>query len=153
MDVLRLVDGVVLATCAAAYLGTGVTLRWFLLPIAPSLTPATYKTPFVEPIARATRAFTPMSGVMLVGAAGLIALELGTARWIAPAVYLVATIAASLVTTRLIFPVNARMRAGISDPEELQQILTHWRHVNTIRFQVWIVEWVAIVGWWVARGA
>ncbi len=31
-----------------------MTLRWFLLPIAPSLTPATYKTPFVEPIARAT---------------------------------------------------------------------------------------------------
>ncbi len=53
MDVLRLVDGVVLATCAGIYLGTGVTLRWFLLPIAPSLTPATYKTPFVEPIARA----------------------------------------------------------------------------------------------------
>lgn len=153
MDVLRLIDGVVLATCAGVYLGTGVTLYWFLMPIASKLTPATYQAPFVEPIIRATRAFTIMTCVMLAGAAGLIALELGTARWIAPAVYLAATLAATVVTTRIIFPVNARMRAGIDDQDDLQRTIAHWRGVNGIRFRLWIVEWLAIMAWWVARAA
>lgn len=153
MDVLRLTDGVVLATCAAIYLGTGVTLHWLLEPIAPRLTPATYQVPFVEPIGRATSIFTAMTWVMMAGAAGLIALELGTARWLAPAVYLVVTLAAGLLTQRAIFPVNARMRTGIADPEDLQRTLAHWRHLNGLRFLLWIVEWVAIMGWWVSRGA
>lgn len=153
MDLLRLADGAVLATCAAVYLGTGITLYWFLMPIASQLTPATYRAPFVDPIMRATRAFTVMTCVMLVGSAGLVALELGTARWIAPAVYLAATVAATLVTTRIIFGVNQRMRDGIDDPVELQRTIAHWRSVNGIRFGLWIVEWLAVLAWWIARAA
>jgi hypothetical protein len=143
----------VLLACGSIYLGTGVTLVFFLFPIQSKLTPDTYRVPFVEPVAAATRFLTPMTVVMLVAAVGLIALELGTAYWIAPAAYLAMTIASTLLTTRLIFRHNQRMKEGIEDPGELQATLTAWRRLNTWRASLWTVQWAAITTWFVVRAS
>ncbi len=153
MDTLALVLAIVLLACGSIYLGTAVTLVFFLFPIQPKLTPPTYKIPFVEPVEAAVRFFTPMTIVMLVAAVGLIVLELGSAYWISPAAFLVLTIAATLLTTRLIFPHNKRMEEGIGDPVELQSELTIWRRLNTWRGVLWAAEWVAIAAGFVGRAA
>jgi hypothetical protein len=153
MEALRLAAATVMLGGASIYLGTGVTLVYFLFPIQPKLTPATYAVPFVGPIAAATRFLTPLTMLMLVATVGLIALELGTAYWIAPAVYLVMTIGATPITTRLIFPHNKRMAAGIEDPGELQATLTVWRRLCTWRAALWAVQWAAITTWFVVRAA
>ena len=153
MDVVALVLATILLACGSIYLGTAVTLVFFLFPIQPELTPATYKLPFVSPVQAAVRFFTPMTIVMLLAAVGLIVLELGSAYWISPAAFLVLTIAATLLTTRLIFPHNQRMEEGIADPSELQSELTIWRRLNTWRGVVWAAEWVAIAAWFAGRAA
>ena len=153
MTALRLADGSALLLFASIYLGTGVTLVCFIFPIAPRLTPATYQVPFVEPVQNATRFFTVMTILMLVGAAGLIALEYGSARLLLPAAYLLATVASTLLTTQRILPINRRMAAGITDNSELHEVLGRWARLNTIRGLLWGVEWTAILAWWVVRAA
>jgi Domain of unknown function (DUF1772) len=153
MTALRLADGIALLLFASIYLGTGVTLVFFIFPIGPKLTPDTYRLPFVEPVQNATRFFTVMTILMLVGSIGLIALEYGNARLLLPAAYLLATLAATLLTTQRIIPINKRMAAGISDNAELQALLGRWARLNTIRGGLWGVEWVAIAAWWVVLAA
>jgi hypothetical protein len=133
MEAVALAVATLLLACGSIYLGTGVTLVFFLFPIQPRLTPETYRLPFVDPVQNATRFFTIMTSLMLTGATGLVVLELGTSSWIAPAAYLVLTIASTLLTTRVIFPHNKRMTDGITDPEELQRELTAWRRLHTWR--------------------
>src|SRR4051794_36133844 len=133
MDALRLTDATVLLLCASIYLGTGVTLAFFLFPIAPLLTPATYREPFVLPVTYATKFFTYMSIVMLLGSIGLVILDWGTTRWLLPGVYLLLTVAATGLTLWRIFPYNRRMAEGITDAAELQDVLSKWRRVNTVR--------------------
>lgn len=153
MEALALGVAALLLACGSIYLGTGVTLVFFLFPIQPKLTPETYRVPFVDPVQNATRFFTIMTLLMLAGSVGLIVLELGSAYWIAPAVYLVLTITSTLLTTRLIFPHNQRMTEGITDPEELQRELTAWRRLNTWRGAIWALEWISIATWFVVRAA
>lgn len=151
MEVLRIVAATILLGCGSIYLGTAVTLVFFLFPIQPRLTPATYRVPFVEPVEAAVRFFTPMTILMLAAGSGLIVLELGSAYWISPAAFLLLTVAATLLTTRLIFPHNKRMEEGIADPAELQTELTAWRRLNTWRGVLWALEWIAIATWFVVR--
>jgi hypothetical protein len=153
MDALRLADATVLLLCASIYLGTGVTLAFFLFPIAPLLTPATYREPFVLPVTYATRFFTYMTIVMLIGSIGLVVIDWGETRWLLPGVYLLLTVAATVLTVRRIFPYNQRMAQGITDADELQAVLAKWRGVNTVRASIWALQWVAIAAWWIVYAA
>jgi hypothetical protein len=153
MDALRLIDATAMLLFASIYLGTGVTLVGFLFPIQSKLTPDTYRVPFVEPVQAATRFFTVMTVLMLVCSLALVVLELGTWRWVWPALYLAVTVLTTLLTTRGIFTYNRRMAAGIADNAELQATLTKWRQLNTYRASLWGVEWLAITAWFVERAA
>lgn len=154
MEALRLADATVLLLCASIYLGTGVTLAFFLFPIAPLLTPETYRAPFVIPVAAATKFFTYMTIVMLVGSIALVVIDWGEgARWLLPGAYLLLTVAATVLTMVAIFPYNKRMAEGITDAGELQQVLAKWRRVNTMRASIWAVQWAAITAWWIVYAA
>jgi uncharacterized membrane protein len=154
MEALRLIDATVLLLCASIYLGTGVTLAFFLFPIAPLLTPDTYRAPFVNPVAAATKFFTYMTIVMLVGSIALVVIDWGEdGRWLFGAGYLLLTIAATVLTMVGIFPYNKRMAAGITDAGELQDVLAKWRRVNTLRASIWAVQWAVITAWWIVYAA
>jgi hypothetical protein len=94
-----------------------------------------------------------MTVLMLVCSLALVVLELGTWRWVWPALYLAVTVLTTLLTTRGIFTYNRRMAAGIADNAELQATLTKWRQLNTYRASLWGVEWLAITAWFVERAA
>jgi hypothetical protein len=132
---------------ASVYLGTGWSLVLFSFPIAPRLTVDTYDLPMVQPVRNATRFFTVWTVLMLVAAVWLLA-RLDEGRWM-PAVYLAATVAATLVTVVLIFPYNKEMRAGVRDEPRLRFVLGRWMRFNVLRVLLWTVQWAAVTLWFV----
>jgi len=134
-----------LLLCASMYLGTGWSLVLFSFPVAPQLTVGNYYLQFVPQVAAATRFFTYMTGLMIVLALVMLAAEWRTRfRWV-PVVVLLGVVASTLLTTRLIFPLNAAMSDGITDATRLADVLGHWMALNRVRVGIWTVQWLALV--------
>jgi hypothetical protein len=148
---LHVANAALLLACASMYFGTGWSLVLFSFPIAPRLTPATYALPFVLPVEAATHFFTYMTIVMLVGAAVMIWGEWRTGyRWV-PIVVLLAVLAATLLTTQIIFPANHEMEAGIATQARLDVVLARWMLLNRIRTGLWTVQWLAMTAYFVLK--
>lgn len=147
------INNAILFLCCSIYLGTGVSILFFHLPLEPRLTPDNYALPFLEPVARATVFFTWMTMVMLVtGVIMLVTEWFSGLRWV-PIVVLLGVIGASLVTVWLIFPYNQRLNEGITDPEELRHIFRQWVRLNWFRSTFWALEWAAMMAWYAAMAA
>ena len=117
MPRLLLLNHIVLLLCCSIYLGTGVSLVLFQLPLEPQLTVANYYLIFVAPVTAATHFFTYMTIVMLICGLIMLATEwLSGPRWV-PVVVLVAVVLATVLTSL----------AG--------------------RLALWIIEWVAMAYW------
>jgi hypothetical protein len=135
------------------YFGTGWSLVLFSFPIASTLTPATYYMQFVPQVAAATHFFTYMTSVMFISAALMVYSEWRTGyRWV-PLIVLLAVVAATWLTIHSIFPLNDEMSAGISDPERLRVVLSHWMHLNTERVLIWTIEWIAVASYFGLKAA
>jgi hypothetical protein len=136
---------------ASMYLGTGWSLVLFSFPLAPQLTPQTYKLPFIAPIEQATRFFTWMTIAMLVAAVALIVGEAdGEYLWV-PIVYLVGVIGATAITTLLIFPYNRELRAGVTDPDRLHEVLDRWMLLSKVRVALWSLQWTVVALYFVLK--
>jgi hypothetical protein len=145
--VFRGVNACLLFLCTSMYLGTGWSLVLFTFPIAPELTVDNYYLQFVPQVQAATRFFTWMTLVMLVSSAVLFWGERRTVfRWY-PATVFVLVVVATLLTRFLIFPYNAAMAAGITDPAELDRVLAGWMRTNVIRVSLWTLQWLAMMGY------
>lgn len=148
---LLILNSAFLFACASMYFGTGWSLILFSFPIVPQLTPANYYLAFVPEVAAATQFFTGMTIAMLVSAIIMAVAEWKTGYLWAPAVVLLAVIAATVLTERSIFPLNAQMSAGIKDPGELQAILAHWTALNKVRVWMWTAEWAAMMAYFACK--
>ena len=147
MPRLLLLNHVVLLLCCSIYLGTGVSLVFFQLPLEPQLTVSNYYLIFVAPVTAATHFFTGMTILMLICALVMLATEwLSGLRWV-PVVVLVAVILATALTLFVIMPLNNRLAAGIFDPADLKMLLHEWARLNRIRFLLWIIQWTAMAYW------
>ena len=142
-----LLNNAILMLCCSIYLGTGVTLVFFQLPLEPMLTPDSYYLVFVKPVQLATQFFTWMTVVMLVtGFIMLLGEWFSGIRWV-PLVVLAAVIASTALTILLIFDLNARLAEGVTDPAELKVLLGTWSDYNRIRAALWAVQWLAMMVW------
>jgi hypothetical protein len=150
-DALLGVDYAILLACAAMYFGTGWSLLLFSFPGAPNLTPANYFPQFVPPVHAATRFFKPMTVVMLVAAGVMLVAEWSSALVWVPAVVIGAVVAATWLTVRLIFPVNAVMDEHIADQKTLDRTLERWMYLNRVRTGIWTVEFVAMATFFAVR--
>ena len=156
MPRLLLLNHVVLLLCASIYLGAGIFLGFFLLPLEPKLTVDNYYLIFVEPVASATQFFTYMTILMLICGVIMLATEwLSGLRW-PPAVLLLGVIAATVLTETILFPLNTKLGAHITDPAALKTIFHQWANLNRVRISIWAVQWVAMAYWfyrmaWQAR--
>lgn len=147
MPRLLLLNHVVLLLCISIYVGTGVTLVFFQIPLEPKLTVDNYYLAFVDPVAAATQFFTLMTIVMLICGFIMLATEwLSGLRWV-PVVVLLAVIAATALTVFVIIPLNKRLAAHITDPVEFRNVFHEWANLSRIRFSLWIVEWAAMAYW------
>ena len=156
MPRLLLLNHVILLLCASIYLGAGIFLGFFLLPLEPKLTIDNYYLLFVEPVAAATRFFTYMTILMLICGVIMLATEwLSGLRW-PPAVLLLGVIAATVLTETILFPLNKRLAAHITDPVELKNVFHQWANLNRVRISIWVIQWIAMAYWfyrmaWQAR--
>lgn len=147
MPRLLLLNHVVLLLCCSIYLGTGLSLVFFQLPLEPQLTIANYHLIFVAPVTAATHFFTYMTIVMLICAVIMLATEwLSGLRW-PPAVVLIGVITATLLTVWGIIPLNNELAAGVTDPARLKAVFHEWANLNRVRFALWIIQWAAMAYW------
>jgi hypothetical protein len=147
MPRLLLLNHVILLLCCSIYLGTGVSLAFFQLPLEPKLTVDNYYMLFVEPVTAATHFFTYMTILMLICAVIMLATEwLSGLRWV-PVVVLLGVILSTALTMIVIIPLNKRLAAHITDPAELKSVFHQWANLNRIRFSLWVVQWAAMAYW------
>ncbi len=133
--------------CASMYLGTGGSLVLFSFPIAPQLTVDTYYLQFVPQVQAATEFFTTMTKLMLAcGLVMLVSEWRGPTRWV-PIVVLLGVLAATGMTLKWIFPLNAEMAAHIQDPARLGVVLGDWMQLNRIRVALWLLQWLALMAY------
>lgn len=145
-----LLNNMFLFLCCSIYLGTGVSLVFFQLPVEPQITTENYRLFFIEPLRLATVFLTWMTVLMLISGTVMAITEWWTGiRWV-PLVVLVLIIAATLLTQYGIFPYNDRMRAGVTDPAELDAIVHRWAHLCRVRAAIWAVQWLAMAYWFSA---
>lgn len=149
---LLIANHALLLLFASMYLGTGGSLVLFSFPVAPQLTIDTYYLQFVPQVQAATEFFTTMTKLMLAcGAIMLVAEWRQPTRWV-PIVVLLGVIAATALTLKWIFPLNAEMASHITDPARLSAVLAEWMQLNRIRVALWCVQWSALM-WYFARWA
>ncbi|HEY0555370.1 MAG TPA: hypothetical protein VGG20_13995 [Thermoanaerobaculia bacterium] len=141
------VSAAFLFLCVSMYLGTGWSLLLFSFPSAKALTPANYQPYLIPPVEAATHFFTYMTGAMLAAALVVIYLEWKTRyRWW-PILTVLAVIAATLLTTQGIFPLNHELEAGIADAARLRAVLDPWMSLNRWRVALWTVQWLAMMAY------
>lgn len=145
------VNAAFLFLCTSMYLGTGWSLVLFQFPIASELTTANYYSHFVPQVEAATRFFTFMTMAMLVSGAVMVFSEWGSGYLWVPVVVLAGIVAATLLTTRFILPLNARMKDGITDENELPRVLRRWTALNRVRVGLWTVQWGAMMVWFMGN--
>lgn len=140
----EIVVTLVLLACASIYLGTGWSLALFTLPGRGAWTVDNYYDQVMAPIARATRFFTVTTIVMLACCLALIVGEWGSAYVLAPIGVLAAVVAATLLTTLVIFRYNRRLKERITDPAELRVVLEKWVQWNWLRLALWTAQWLGV---------
>lgn len=145
MPRLLLLNNIVLFVCCSIYLGTGVSLVFFQLPLEPQLTVENYYLIFVEPVQYATSFFTNMTILMLITGLIMLASEwVSGLRW-PPIIVLLGAIAGAVIGIVLIFPLNQELTAGVTDNARLAAIFEQWTDYNRIRALVWVVQWFAMM--------
>ncbi|MDE1148858.1 MAG: hypothetical protein PW843_20010 [Azospirillaceae bacterium] len=145
MPRLLLLNNCTLFLFCSIYLGTGVSLVFFQFPLEPKLTIDNYYMPFVEPVTLATKFFTYMTVLMLITAAIMLITEWFTGLKWPPLIVLAGVIAATLLTTQFILPLNDRLAAGITNSADLKSIFHEWANLNRVRVALWAVQWLAMM--------
>jgi hypothetical protein len=64
-----------------------------------------------------------------------------------PVVVLLAIIAATVLTMKVIFPLNNEMAAHVTDPARLKIVFREWANLNRVRVALWFVQWAAMAYW------
>ena len=133
--------------CVSMYFGTGWSLWLFSFPVTPQLTPANYYLQFVPQVTAATAFFTQMTKAMIAANLVMIIFEFRTRlRWV-PIIVFVALIGATVLTVKLILPLNAIMAQGITTQAQLNDILGRWMMLNKWRVILWTIQWVAMMAY------
>jgi hypothetical protein len=148
---LLLLNHSLLFLCVSMYLGTGWSMVLFSFPTAPYLTLDNYYYAFVPQVAAATSFFTTMTKLMIVLCIIMIVAERKSGfRWV-PIIVLLGVFAATALTLKYIFPLNAAMSHGIKDANELRATLGHWMFLNKVRVSLWSVQWAAMMAYFAAK--
>lgn len=140
-------NNILLFLAASMYLGTGWSLILFSHPVSYEFTVADYYNQIVPQVTLATRFFTPVTMAMMGFCVVMAVAECDhRLRW-APVVVLVAVLAATGMTTLLLFPLNDELRRGVTEQARLEVLLADWRRSNIIRVLFWSAEWLAMMAY------
>lgn len=137
--------------CASIYLGMGFSLVALQFPGALANTRAEdFPERFGNPVRRAVAFFSVVSLVMIAGGAWLTAREWDEGgRRALPLAFAALVVLATSFTVAAILPVNRALYEPISDQARFKALLGRWIWLNEVRYGFWVLEWLAIAGWFV----
>lgn len=144
MPRLLVFNNITLLLCSSIYVGTGVFLVFFQLPIAAQLSVDNYHLVVVDPVRNATSFFTYMTILMLITGFVMLLTEWWSGLKWPPIILLAGVVAATAVTILLIFPLNQELTVGVTDNLRLAAVLEQWAGYNRIRASIWTVQWFAM---------
>ena len=148
---LRNANRAFLFLCCSMYLGTGGSLIFFSFQIADQLTVGNYYLHIVPQFSAATVFFTAMTKAMFVSCLLWIGHEWKTAyRWF-PIFVIVAITIPTWVTVQSIIPLNALLKAGITDAAQFQDALSRWMFWNRVRTALWTLQWAGMMLYFALR--
>ena len=147
MSTLLVAAYLLLFACTSMYFGTGWSLILFSIPATKDVTTDNYYSHIVPQVDAATKFFTYMTNLMIFLVIVMIIAEWGETLWWVPWVVLAGIIAATALTIRGIFPLNKRMKKGITDEAELHSTLQRWTTLNIVRVWFWTLQWLAMAIW------
>lgn len=144
---LYVLNNALLFMGVSIYFGTGWSTAIFQFPVMRSMTPENYRLHFIPQIAAATNFFTFLVSLMVTTCLIMIVVEWKRPGRLLPIMLLVAIIGATCLTYFVIFPVNAVLRAGITDQRTLDQVIARWKVLTEIRVAIWSFEWLLLILW------
>ena len=145
MPRLLLLNNAFLFLCCSIFLGTGVSLVFFHLPLEPQLTVDNYYVVLIEPVENATVFFTYVTVLMLIAALIMLGSEwLSGLKW-PPIIVLLSVITATVMAYTLLFPINEELEAGVTDNVRLATLLAQWADYNRLRVTLWFLQWAAMM--------
>ncbi|MCY3857597.1 MAG: hypothetical protein OXG25_01670 [Gammaproteobacteria bacterium] len=140
-----LINHSILFLCTSTYLGAGVFLVFFLLPLEPQLDISNYKVVLVDPIDYATRFFTWVTILIVITSLIMLVTEwVSGLKWPSIVVLLGVGIATT-ITHQFHFPLNEELAAGITSNDRLADVLDEWADYSRLRFLFWAVQWFAVM--------
>lgn len=71
-------------------------------------------------------------------------------RWV-PITMLLVVVGATCLTIFVVFPVNAVLREGISDQNQLLEVIERWIFLTKIRVGIWSLEWILMMFYFASR--
>lgn len=145
MPRLLLLNNVMLFLCCSIYLGVGVFLVFFLLPLEPQLNVDNYYLIFVQPVENATKILTYVTVLMLITGLIMLASEWFSGLKWPPIIVLLSLIFATAITHQLHFPLNQELAAGVTENERLAVVFGQWADHSRLRGLFWLVEWLAMM--------
>ncbi|MCZ0954639.1 MAG: hypothetical protein OXQ89_14105 [Rhodospirillaceae bacterium] len=145
MPRLLLLNNAFLFLCCSIFLGTGVSLVFFHLPLEPQLNVDNYYVVLIEPVENATVFFTYVTVLMLIAALIMLGSEwLSGLKW-PPIIVLLSVITATVMAYTMLFPINEELEAGITDNVRLATLLAQWADFNRLRVSLWLLQWLAMM--------
>lgn len=148
---LYLLNNALLFAGASIYFGTGWSTAIFQFPLLSELTPDNYYLHFIPQIDSATNFFTFLVTLMVITAVVMAVGEWKTRyRWV-PITMLLVVVGATCLTIFVVFPVNAVLREGISDQNQLLEVIERWIFLTKIRVGIWSLEWILMMFYFASR--
>ena len=148
---LYLLSNSLLFLGVSIYFGTGWSTAIFQFPVMPSMTPQNYALHFIPQIDAATNFFTFLVTMMVTTCIAMIVGEWKTRyRWL-PIALLAAIVGATALTYFVIFPVNAILRAGITEQVTLNEVIDRWKLLTEYRVAIWSFEWLLMMSYFATK--
>lgn len=138
--------------CSSIYLGMFWSLHFFWFPHYPStLTVNNYYDAIIPQTTTATQYFFITIPIMLFAIVIMLISEWrGKLRWV-PLAWIPGIMVPIVVQQKYIEAINNQFKAGITDPDKLQQLLKDWMYLNDIRWVILTIMWAITMYFFIAK--
>ncbi len=138
--------------CASIYLGMFWALHFFWFPNYPStLNVDNYYDAIIPITDTATQFFFITIPIMAVAIVIMLISEWKTKlRWV-PLTWIFGLLAPVLVQQIWIEDVNNQFKAGITEPLQLQELLSEWMFLNDVRWVILTIMWCITMYFFIAK--
>lgn len=137
---------------SSVYLGLFWALHFFFFPTYGNLRPDNYYDQIIVQTETATKFFFVVIPPMIFAIIVMLVTEWRTRfRWV-PIAWVFGLGIPIYIQQGLIEPVNKLLKAGVTDPAQLHELLDRWTMLNNWRWAILTVMWLITMYYFIAKG-